>query len=86
MKREEYIVNLDVPPHERWKFLIDFKKEVNELLECYLSDFREAEFIFESIGAYKHELIAKEYLEEIDFIASISAFSLLMLLNGLGST
>jgi len=75
MKKEEYIVNLDLPPEERWKFLIDYKEEVNDLLQCYLNDFEGAEFIFESIGAYKQEIISEEYLKEIEFIASISKFS-----------
>jgi len=72
--KTEYIINLDLPPEERWKFLTNYREEVNDLLQCYLNDFKGAEFIFESIGAYKHELISKEYLSEIEFIASISKF------------
>ncbi|NMM50786.1 C45 family autoproteolytic acyltransferase/hydolase [Marinigracilibium pacificum] len=75
MKNEEHIVDLDLPAVKRWEFLSDYKKEINELLQCYLNDFDDADFIFESIEDYKHDIISKEYLEEIEFIASISNFS-----------
>lgn len=75
MGRVEYIVNLDLPAKERWHFLIDYKEEVNELLECYLNDFKGSESIFDGIDDYKHEIISKEYLDEIEFIASISAYT-----------
>ncbi len=75
MKNDEHIVNLDLPAHERWAFLIDYKEELNELLEYYLNDFEGADFIFENISVYKETILPKEYLAEIDFIASISAFS-----------
>lgn len=75
MTQAEYIINLDLPAQERWSFLIDYKDEVNELLQCYLDDFEGADFIFDSIGEYKKEVISREYLEEIEFIASISNFS-----------
>jgi acid ceramidase/N-acylethanolamine-hydrolysing acid amidase len=71
----EHIINLDLPVNERWGFLVDYKTEINELLQYYLNDFEGGEFIFESIGAYKKEIISEEYLEEIEFISSISIFS-----------
>ena len=75
MKQEEYIINLDLPAAKRWLFLVDHKDEINELLQCYLSDFEGADFIFESIDDYKKHVVSKEFLEEIEFIASISKFS-----------
>ena len=75
MNEEEFIINLDLPAGERWNFLVDFKEEINDLLQCYLNDFEGAEHLFESIGDFKHELISIEYLEEIEFIASISNFT-----------
>lgn len=75
MTQNEYIINLDLPPRERWAFLSEHVDEINELLQCYLNDFEGAEFIFESIDAYKKEIISREYLEEIAFISSISKFS-----------
>lgn len=71
----ELIVNLDLPVHERWAFLVDFKNEINELLQCYLNDFEEESFIIEGISELKNEVIADEYLAEIEFISSISDFS-----------
>lgn len=71
----EHIINLDLPVNERWSFLIDYKSEINELLQYYLNDFEGGEFIFESIGEYKKQIISEEYLEEIDFISSISNFT-----------
>jgi acid ceramidase/N-acylethanolamine-hydrolysing acid amidase len=74
-QKDEHIINLDLPINERWGFLINYKSEINELLQYYLNDFEGGEFIFESIGEYKKEIISKEYLEEIDFISSISNFT-----------
>ena len=73
--RDEYIVNLDLPVKERWSFLFDYKTEINELLQYYLNDFEGGEFIFDSIGEYKKKIISSDYLEEIEFISSISDFS-----------
>ena len=75
MKTEEYIVNLDLPAEERWLFLGDLRNEIDELLECYLNDFEGAHLIFDGIGLYKEQVISKEYLLEIDSIASISKFN-----------
>ncbi len=75
MEKEEHIVNLDLPADKRWLFLVNYKDEINELLQCYLNDFEEADFVFESINNYKREVISNEYLEEIEFVASISKFS-----------
>jgi len=73
--KEEYIINLDLPAKERWNFLVDFKKEINELLQCYLNDFEDTENLLYGIGEFKKTVIRKEYLDEIDFITSISNFS-----------
>ncbi len=72
---EEHIINLDYPPKKRWEFLLNYKEEINALLQCYLNDFEEADFIFENVKEYKELFISQEYLEEIDFIASITDFS-----------
>ena len=74
MKKSELVINLDLPPSERWSFLIDYKKEIDALLACYLSDFKDADLLFESIAAVKNEIVAQEYLEEIESIASVSDF------------
>lgn len=74
-QKDEHIINLDLPINERWAFLIDYKSEINELLQYYLNDFEGGEFIFESIGEYKKEIISKEYLEEVEYISSISNFT-----------
>ncbi len=73
--RTEHIIDLDLPAKERWKFLLDYREEVNELLECYLSDFEEAGYLFDDINQYKTEVVSAELLEEIEFIASISNFT-----------
>ncbi len=75
MQQEEFIINLDLPPRERWHFLIDFKDELNALLQCYLNDFEGAEYLFEGIGELKNEVISQDYLDEIEYIASISNFN-----------
>ncbi len=75
MNENEHIVNLDLPPSKRWEFLADYKDEINELLHYYLTDFEGADLIFTGIGQYKKNIISQEYLEEIDYIASISRFS-----------
>ncbi len=75
MKNNEHIVNLDLPPYERWSFLSNCRNDVNDLLQCYLNDFDDEEFIFEGISSLKQEVISEDYLEEIDYIASISMFT-----------
>lgn len=70
-----HIVNLDLPPNKRWSFLSAYKKEVNELIQCYLNDFTGAEFIFEGIESYKQQFISESYVQEIQSIATISDFS-----------
>lgn len=71
----EHIINLDLPPKERWTFLADYKSELNDLLTCYLDDFEGSNFIFEAIYAYKNKVISEEYLLEAEYIASLSKFS-----------
>lgn len=75
MLTEEYIVDLDLNPKERWSFLMGYREEIDELITCYLKDFEGAEMIFQSIDLLKEQIVSKEYLEEIEFIASISSFS-----------
>ena len=75
MKKETYIINLDLPAEKRWAFLIDYKQEVEDLLQCYLNDFKGSEFIFDGIGAYKAAIISQDYLAELEFIASITKFT-----------
>jgi len=72
---QEHIVNLDLPPDQRWTFLCDYKEAINDLLQCYLNDFKGADFIFDNIGLFKKNIVSEEYLQEIEFIASISNFS-----------
>jgi acid ceramidase len=75
MSTNELIVDLDLPANERWHFLADYAKDINELLQCYLDDLTGAEFVFENITAYKEVFIKQEYLDEIACIASLSRFS-----------
>ncbi len=70
-----HIINLDLPPSERWSFLSTYKTAVDDLIECYLSDFTGAEFIFEGIQSYKEELVSTSYIQEIQSIAAFSDFS-----------
>lgn len=71
----EYIVDLDVPPAQRWSFLSNLKPQINELLRCYLNDYESAAPIFENIGLYKHAVIAPAYLQEVASIAALTGFS-----------
>ncbi len=73
--KKEYIVNLDLPPKERWTFLKDFKEELNELIDYYLSELDEQSLFSDNIESYKNEIIPVEYLEEIEYISSISKFT-----------
>ena len=75
MKQDEHIINLDLPAHLRWSFLHDYKREINELLQCFLDDFQDADFIFESISSYQKIFTSDAIIEEAEFIASISNFS-----------
>jgi acid ceramidase len=75
MSVTEKIVNLDLAPEKRWAFLADHTEEVNLLLDCYLRDFEEAKYLFESIGYYKKDIVPADYLDEISYIASISKFN-----------
>lgn len=75
MSDSEHIINLDLPPSKRWEFLVDFRDETNELLHYYLNDFEGADLIFNGISDYKQQIVSQEYLEETEFIASISDFT-----------
>jgi acid ceramidase len=75
LSTKEHIVNLDTPPSDRWRFLSEYSQEINELIGCYLNDFSGEEEIFEGIAEYKREVISTDYLEEIEYIASISRFT-----------
>jgi len=75
MNNTELIVNLDLPPAQRWQFLVAYTDEIKQLLQYYLNDLEGADFIFESIGEYKKYIVSDDYLAEIDCIASLSGFS-----------
>lgn len=70
----EHIINLDLPASERWKCLINYKTEINELVEYYLNDIDN--LIIKDIQQLITELIPQHYFEEMAFISSISKFSL----------
>ncbi|MBT1699638.1 hypothetical protein KK083_22255 [Fulvivirgaceae bacterium PWU4] len=74
METTEQIVNLDWPVEKRWAFLRSFTSEMDELLDCYLKDFSGAQVLLDGLGAYKKAIIPERYLDEIDYIASISRF------------
>lgn len=71
----EYIVNLDLPPEERWQFLRPFKSEMNELFKFYLKDLAGIEFIYELIPTYRDSFISEEYSKEMATIADITGYS-----------
>jgi acid ceramidase len=75
MSQNELIVNLDLPPSKRWAFLVDYKEEVNQLLQYYLDDFSGAKWIFESVDEYTKNVISNDYLDEIEYISSLSNFT-----------
>jgi len=70
-----HIINLDLAPERRWETLRPYKKEMDELLGCYLKDFAGAELMISGISTYKSLLIAPQYLKEIEGLAAISDFS-----------
>ncbi len=74
MNNAEHIVNLNLKPSERWCFLEDYIEEMNELLSCYLNDFSGEEELLLGLDMFKSQIISTEYLEEINYIASISKF------------
>jgi acid ceramidase/N-acylethanolamine-hydrolysing acid amidase len=75
MQAMEYIVDLDKPVDERWDFLAGYTEEINALIGCYLRDFDGSEYLFDSIDLYKIDVISSQYLEEIQYVASISEFN-----------
>lgn len=75
MNITEHSVDLDKTPAERWSFLAQYRDEIDELLSCYLSDLSGAETVIGNIGSYKSAIISQEYLEEIEYISSISKYS-----------
>lgn len=73
---EQYIINLDLPPEERWSSLINVRQEINELIHSYLQDFVDADdSILSGIEMYKESIISETYLKEIEGIATICDFS-----------
>ena len=72
---ETYVVNLDLLPATRWKFLEQFNVELRELITCYLNDYSEAKHLFNNVDLFKGSLISRDHLEEIEYIASLSGFS-----------
>lgn len=75
MHNTEQIINLDLPPLRRWEFLKEHVTEIRELLQYYLNDLQGADSVLSEISNYKYQIIPAQYLEEIEFIASISGFS-----------
>lgn len=73
--KDEHIVNLDEVPSKRWHFWSAYTEEINDLFACYLNDFSGEEAIFEGLSFYKEHIVSGEYLDEIDYIASISSYS-----------
>ena len=71
----ENIVNLDLPPEQRWQFLAECRFEMDELLQYYLNDFEEIEYIQEAIKHYRAAVISEEINREVEYISSISKFS-----------
>jgi hypothetical protein len=76
MEYKEHIVNLDLPPAVRWEFLKNHVGKINDLMQCYLDDFLgvEDEFIA-NLHKLKGQLVSKDYIEEIDFLAKITGYS-----------
>jgi acid ceramidase/N-acylethanolamine-hydrolysing acid amidase len=72
---KEHIVDLDQSPTARWEFLADYRTEMNALFKCYLNDFSGEEEIYRNVEYYKREVIPREYLEEIEFLSSLTAYS-----------
>ncbi|MEL6559157.1 MAG: hypothetical protein AAFQ94_13290 [Bacteroidota bacterium] len=75
MHLDQHIVNLDLPPAERWAFLHNHSNQIDELIDCYLSDFKGEELIFQNIEFYKEAVIPIAYKQEISSIASMCSFS-----------
>ncbi|MFK7971403.1 MAG: C45 family autoproteolytic acyltransferase/hydrolase [Bacteroidia bacterium] len=73
-----HIVNLDLPPEDRWHFLRDYITEMEELLSYYLEDLRQFFDAFisaEDFAMYSEVFIKESYKKEIASIASMSSFS-----------
>ncbi len=49
---QEHTVNLDLEPDQRCTFLTDYKEAINDLLHCYLNDFKGADFIFDNVELF----------------------------------
>lgn len=75
MKIDNHLVDLNLPPSERWKFLQNFSKEIDELIGCYLADFKGEELIFQNIEFYKSTVVPESYQQEISCIAAMCSYS-----------
>lgn len=75
MKIDNHIVNLDLPPLERWTFLENYSQQIDELIGCYLADFKGEELIFQNIEFYKSAIVPLSYQQEISSLAAICSFS-----------
>ncbi len=71
----QHIVNLDLPPRERWQFLNAYKNEMDELFHCYLKNAYSNDVFYEAIAQYKEMIIPRDYQEEIRAVAEICSFN-----------
>ena len=71
----QHIVNLDLPPRERWQFLKAYTNEMNELFHCYLKNAYGNDFFYEAVEQYKQLVIPHEYQEEIRAVADVCNFN-----------
>ena len=72
---ENHIVNLDLPPSERWMFLKNYTTQIDELIGYYLGDFEGEELIFQNLEFYKSVVVPESYQQEIKSIASYCSYS-----------
>lgn len=73
---ETITINLDLPPEERWAFASAYRKDINELIACYLKDIEDYEVLFEEmIDAYRETFIPADYLKEIETLADCCDYS-----------
>jgi len=75
MTVEHHIVNLDLPPRERWQFLKNYTTEINDLLQCYLNDFAGNTLLYQGIAQFKDMVVPKDYQEEFRAVADVCKFN-----------
>jgi acid ceramidase/N-acylethanolamine-hydrolysing acid amidase len=71
----QHIVNLDLPPRERWQFLKAYTNEINELFHCYLQNAYGNDVFYEAVTQYKELIVPHEYQEELRAVADVCAFN-----------